>query len=71
MNPAPELIEAPAASELEKRQGIIDTLVMKRFEEQDNSFIHITGMNYFEQIHIYKDNRILYSLRMKLWYFYM
>jgi hypothetical protein len=71
MNPVPELIGAPQGPELEKPQVIIDTLVLKRFEEEDYSFIHITSMNYFEQFHIYKDNRVLYSLRMKLWYFYM
>lgn len=64
-------VEAPNENELSDKQPTIEKLVQKRYKDSDNCYLHITEMDYFEQFEVYKDNRILYKLRMKLWYMYM
>jgi hypothetical protein len=71
IQPVNEFLEMPTAKELEARQSIIDNLVLKRYSEDDNGFLRITEMNYFEQFRIYTDTYPFLRFRMKLWYFYM
>ena len=64
-------VEPPNPEELEKYQKIIDDLIIKRYNDDDNSFLRITEMDYFEQFRVYQDTYPLYKLRMKLWNGYM
>ena len=64
-------VEAPKKEELEEKQGMIENLVQKRYNDENNCFLRITEMDYFEQFEVYKDNYILFNLRMKLWKIYM
>jgi hypothetical protein len=64
-------VEPPTELELSDKQPIIEKLVQKRYRDSDNCYLHITEMDYFEQFEVYKDNAILFKLRMKLWYMYM
>ncbi len=61
----------PTQKEIEKHQSIIDKLVIKRYEDDDNSFLKISKMDHFQIHHVYKDNYPFYKLRMKLWHSYM
>lgn len=42
-----------------------------RYANDENNFLHITEMNSFQKIALYRDNYILFNLRMKLWLGYM
>jgi hypothetical protein len=64
-------VYAPDEDELQVNQGKIETLINKRYDDEDNGFLRITEMNYFEQYDNYKDNYPLFKLRMKLWKAYM
>jgi cell fate regulator YaaT (PSP1 superfamily) len=64
-------IEPPSNEELDKYQKIIDELVIKRYTDEDNAFLRITEMDYFEQFRVYQDKYPLYNLRMKIWNAYM
>ena len=52
-------------------QDKINTLVLKRYNDEDNAYLRITEMDYFEQWTIYKDKYPLLPLRMRLWKAYM
>lgn len=62
---------SPDEDELGVKQEIINKLVVKRYEDEDNDFLRITKMNYFEQFVNYKDKYPLFNFRMKLWYIYI
>lgn len=64
-------IDPPTNEELEKYQKIIDELVLKRYNDEDNAFLRITEMDYFEQFRVYQDKYPLFNLRMKIWNGYM
>ena len=64
-------LDPPASQELDQYQKIIDDLVIKRYNDEDNAFLKITEMDYFEQFRVYQDGYPLYNLRMKLWNTYM
>lgn len=64
-------IEQPTQDELEKYQKIIDDLVLKRYNDEDNAFLRITEMDYFEQFKVYQDKYPLFKIRMKIWNAYM
>lgn len=65
------LMGAPSTEELDTKQKIIDDLIKKRYVDQDNAFLRITEMDSFEKFSVYKDEYILFNLRMKIWNFYM
>ena len=67
----PEVIKPPTKEDLTKKQEIIDSLVMMRYREEDNDFLRITEMNFFERIKVYQDSYPLLKFRMKLWGWYM
>lgn len=64
-------LEPPTSEDLEKYQKIIDELVLKRYTDEDNAFLRITEMDYFEQFRVYQDKYPLFKLRMKIWNGYM
>ena len=64
-------VEPPNTEELEKYQKIIDDLVIKRYNDEDNAFLRITEMDYFEQFKVYQDKYPLFRIRMKIWNAYM
>lgn len=61
----------PTQKELDKHQSTIDKLVIKRYTDDDNSFLRIAKMDNFEIHKVYKDNYPLFNIRMKMWHFYM
>jgi hypothetical protein len=67
----PITVEPPTPEEIAKNQEKIQALFTKRCNDEDNAFLRITEMNYFEQWVIYKDKYPLYHLRMRLWKMYM
>ena len=39
--------------------------------DEDNCYLRVSEMNYFEKIRVYADKYPFLSIRMKLWYIYM
>lgn len=66
-----DVVAAPSKKELASKQKVIDELVLMRYADEDNDFLRITEMDKFETFKNYKDTYPLFSLRMKLWNWYM
>jgi hypothetical protein len=64
-------LEPPTPEEVAINQDKINTLILKRYNDEDNAYLRITEMDYFEQWTIYKDKYPLLPLRMRLWKAYM
>lgn len=66
MNQAP-----PSADDISERQDTIAKLIGKRMVDDDNCYLRVSEMNYFEKIKVYADSYPLLNVRLQLWYIYM
>lgn len=64
-------VEMPRAEELAVKQDVIRSLVILRYTEEENDFLHITEMTSFQRLELYTDTYPFLKLRKKLWLGYM